>query len=110
MCAKFESELAELDPPDRKEMLESVGLKEPAAVGFGAAVRTTRWGSRVISRRGRRKSGRGPCRWGRPAAGAGGDSTDFERGFIRAEVYTLDDLETHKSESAIRSGVHRSNT
>ncbi len=29
--------------------------------------------------------------------------TDFERGFIRCEVYTLDDLEAHKTEAAIRA-------
>jgi ribosome-binding ATPase len=29
--------------------------------------------------------------------------TDFEKGFIRAEVYTLEDLETHKNEKAIRA-------
>ena len=34
--------------------------------------------------------------------GAGVIHTDFERGFIRAEVYTLDDLEEYKSEKEIR--------
>jgi hypothetical protein len=34
---------------------------------------------------------------------AGVIHTDFERGFIRAEVYTLDDLRQYKFESAIRS-------
>ena len=33
---------------------------------------------------------------------AGVIHTDFERGFIRAEVYTLDDLEIHESEKEIR--------
>ena len=35
--------------------------------------------------------------------GAGVIHTDFERGFIRAQIYSLDDLEVHKSESALRS-------
>jgi GTP-binding protein YchF len=34
---------------------------------------------------------------------AGVIHTDFEKGFIRAEVYTLDDLKHHKTESAIRA-------
>lgn len=34
---------------------------------------------------------------------AGVIHTDFEKGFIRAEVYTLDDLKTYKVESAIRA-------
>ena len=29
--------------------------------------------------------------------------TDFERGFIRAEVYTIADLQQHKSEQAIKA-------
>ena len=33
---------------------------------------------------------------------AGVIHTDFERGFIRAEVYSLDDLEEFKTEAAIR--------
>ncbi|TXT38433.1 MAG: GTP-binding protein YchF [Planctomycetota bacterium] len=33
---------------------------------------------------------------------AGVIHTDFEKGFIRAEVYTLDDLETYKGEKDIR--------
>jgi GTP-binding protein YchF len=34
---------------------------------------------------------------------AGVIHTDFERGYIRAEVYTLNDLKTYKTEAAIRS-------
>ncbi len=34
---------------------------------------------------------------------AGVIHTDFERGFIRAEVYTLEDLKQFKTEAAIRS-------
>jgi ribosome-binding ATPase YchF (GTP1/OBG family) len=29
--------------------------------------------------------------------------TDFERGFIRANIYTLKDLEQYKTESAIKA-------
>ena len=34
---------------------------------------------------------------------AGVIHSDFERGFIRCEVYTLEDLETYKSEKEIRA-------
>ena len=34
---------------------------------------------------------------------AGVIHTDFERGFIRAEVYSIADLEAHESESAIKA-------
>jgi len=33
---------------------------------------------------------------------AGVIHTDFERGFIRAEVFSVDDLQEYKSEKAIR--------
>ena len=33
---------------------------------------------------------------------AGVIHTDFERGFIRAEIYSVEDLEKHHSEKAIR--------
>ena len=35
--------------------------------------------------------------------GAGVIHTDFERGFIRCEIYTLPDLETYKTEKDIRA-------
>ncbi|MDO5577374.1 MAG: DUF933 domain-containing protein, partial [Fibrobacter sp.] len=34
---------------------------------------------------------------------AGVIHTDFEKGFIRADVYTLEDLEVYKSEVALRA-------
>ena len=34
---------------------------------------------------------------------AGVIHSDFEKGFIRAEIYTLEDLEKHKSEKEIRA-------
>jgi ribosome-binding ATPase YchF (GTP1/OBG family) len=34
---------------------------------------------------------------------AGVIHTDFEKGFIRAEIYTLDDLRKFKTESAIKA-------
>jgi ribosome-binding ATPase YchF (GTP1/OBG family) len=34
---------------------------------------------------------------------AGVIHSDFERGFIRAEIYSVDDLVAHKSEAAIKS-------
>lgn len=45
----------------------------------------------------------GPSRLGPPRPQAAGViHSDFERGFIRAEVYTLADLETYGSEKDIR--------
>ncbi|AMV20922.1 redox-regulated ATPase YchF [Planctomyces sp. SH-PL14] len=103
VCAKFESELAELDPPDRKEMLESVGLKEPALSALARAVYHT-LGQQSYFTAGEKEVRAWTVPVGATAPqGAGVIHTDFERGFIRAEVYALDDLEAHKSESAIRA-------
>jgi hypothetical protein len=66
--------------------------------------RTGRWACKAISRPEKRRSVRGPFRSARTAPQAAGViHSDFERGFIRCEVYTLDDLETYKSEKEIRA-------
>lgn len=103
VCAKLESELAELDEPDRSEMLESVGLQEPAlATVAREAYRTL--GMQSYFTAGEKEVRAWPVPVGATAPqGAGVIHTDFERGFIRCEVYTLEDLETYKSEKEIRT-------
>lgn len=102
VCAKIESEIAELDPEERTEMLEAVGLAEPAlAVLAREAYRTLGLESYFTA-------GEKEVRaWTIPAGATGPQAagvihSDFERGFIRVEVYTLEDLETHHTEAAIR--------
>ncbi len=103
VCAKLEAELAELDEADRAEMLQSVGLKEPA---LATVARET---YRTLGLQSYFTAGEKEVRaWTVPVGatapqGAGVIHTDFERGFIRCEVFTLDDLETYKSEKEIRS-------
>ena len=103
VCAKLEAELAELEEPDRSEMLESVGLEEPAlATVAREAYRTL--GLQSYFTAGEKEVRAWPVPVGATAPqGAGVIHTDFERGFIRCEVYTLDDLEKYKSEKEIRS-------
>ncbi len=103
VCAKLESELAELDEPDRKEMLESVGLTEPAlATVAREAYRTL--GLQSYFTAGEQEVRAWPIPIGATAPqGAGVIHSDFERGFIRCEVYSLADLEFYKSEKEIRS-------
>ncbi|MGL4514766.1 MAG: redox-regulated ATPase YchF [Lacipirellulaceae bacterium] len=102
VCARLEAELAELDPADRGEMLESVGLAEPA---LGLLARAA---YRVLGLQSYFTAGEKEVRaWTIPAGatapqGAGVIHTDFERGFIRVEVYSVDDLVEHKTEKAIR--------
>jgi GTP-binding protein YchF len=102
VCAKLEAELAELEEPDRSEMLNSLGLKEPA---LATVVRET---YRTLGLQSYFTAGEKEVRaWTVPIGatapqGAGVIHSDFERGFIRCEVYSLQDLETYKSEKEIR--------
>ncbi len=103
VCAKLEAELAELDEPDRSEMLESIGLTEPALATVARdAYRTL--GLQSYFTAGEKEVRAWTVSVGATAPqGAGVIHTDFERGFIRCEVYSLEDLEAHGSEKEIRN-------
>ncbi|SFI80098.1 redox-regulated ATPase YchF [Planctomicrobium piriforme] len=102
VCAKLESEIAELDEGDRLEMLQSVGLEEPALAYLArAAYQTLGLQSYFTAGPKEVRAWTIPIGATGPQA-AGVIHSDFERGFIRAEVYTLQDLETYKTEAAIR--------
>lgn len=102
VCAKIESELSQMPPAEQKEMLEALGLKEPALDAVAHAT------YRLLGLQSYFTAGEKEVRaWTVPVGAtapqaAGVIHTDFERGFIRAEVYTLGDLEKFKSEKAIK--------
>jgi ribosome-binding ATPase len=103
VCAKLEAEIAELDEADRGEMLAGAGLTEPAlAVLARAAYRTLGLQSYFTAGEKEVRAWTIPVGALAPQA-AGVIHTDFEKGFIRAEIYTLDDLEHFKSEKEIRA-------
>jgi GTP-binding protein YchF len=90
--AKFESELIELEPADATELLAESGQAEPgldtlAKVGFATL------GLQTFLTAGPKESRAWTIRrgWTAPQA-AGVIHTDFERGFIKAEVVTFADL------------------
>jgi GTP-binding protein YchF len=103
VCGKLEAELAELDPADRKEMLASMDLTEPALATLAReAYRLL--GLQVYFTAGPKEIRAWEIPVGATAPQAAGViHTDFERGFIRAEVYTLDDLKQYKTEAAIKA-------
>ncbi|HVZ39382.1 MAG TPA: redox-regulated ATPase YchF [Candidatus Kapabacteria bacterium] len=108
VCAKIESEIAELDEADRAAFLESIGLEEP---GLNAIIRT---GYKLLGLLTFFTAGEKECRaWTvrRGAAApeaAGVIHSDFERGFIRAEVQGYDDLRRLGSEQAMKeAGLYR---
>jgi GTP-binding protein YchF len=103
VCAKLEAEIAELEEPDRTEMLNSVGLAEPAlAVCAREAYRVL--GLQSYFTAGEQEVRAWPIPVGATAPQAAGViHTDFEKGFIRAEIYSLEDLEKYGSEKEIRA-------
>ena len=102
VCAKLESELIELDEADQKEMLETVGLEEPALASLARAA------YELLGLQSYFTAGEKEVRaWTIPIGATGPQAagvihTDFEKGFIRVEVYSVEDLEQYKSEKAIR--------
>jgi GTP-binding protein YchF len=102
VSGRIESEIAELDEPDRSEMLQSVGLKEPALAALARAA------YRLLGLQSYFTAGPKEIRaWTIPKGAtapraAGVIHSDFERGFIRVEVYSVDDLVRYEGEKAIR--------
>ncbi len=102
VCAKIESELSELPEADRNEMLASLGMTEPAlaAVARGAY---DLLGLQSYFTAGEKEVRAWTIHKGFTAPQAAGViHTDFEKGFIRAETYSVKDLNELKSEKAIR--------
>jgi GTP-binding protein YchF len=102
ISARLEAEIAELEEPDRSEMLKSVGLEEPALATLARA------SYRLLGLQSYFTAGPKEIRaWTIPVGAtapqaAGVIHSDFERGFIRMEVYSVDDLAQYGSEKAIR--------
>ena len=102
VCAGLEAELAELEPDDRGEMLESLGLAEPAIGPLARAVNSL-LGQTCFYTAGPKEVRAWIIPLGATAPEAAGTiHTDIERGFIRAECFHVDDLVQFKSEKAIK--------
>ncbi|WP_421742258.1 redox-regulated ATPase YchF [Cellulomonas sp.] len=101
--AKFESELVELEPDEAREMLadngqEEAGLDQLARVGFHTL------GLQSYLTAGPKESRAWTIHqgWTAPQA-AGVIHTDFQKGFIKAEVISFDDLVAAGSVAAARA-------
>ena len=102
VCARLEAELSELDEDERQEMLESLGLPEPALASLARAT------YELLGLQSYFTAGEKEIRaWTIPIGATAPQAadvihTDFERGFIRCETYSVDDLDELGSEKAIR--------
>jgi GTP-binding protein YchF len=102
--AKFEAELVELDDDEEaREMLADIGIAEPglevlARVGFETL------GLQTYLTAGPKEARAWTIRRGATAPEAAGViHTDFERGFIKAEIVSFDDLVAAGSTSAAKA-------
>ncbi len=102
ICGKIESEIAELGDEDKKSFLSDLGMEEP---GLNRVIRA---GYDLLGLQTYFTAGEMEVRawtiqkgWKAPQA-AGVIHSDFERGFIRAEVFHYNDLVKLQSEAKIR--------
>jgi ribosome-binding ATPase YchF (GTP1/OBG family) len=101
--AKVESELLELDEDSARELLETIGQHEPGLYALARAGFHT-LGLQTFLTAGPKEARAWTIRkgWTAPQA-AGVIHTDFERGFIKAEIVHYDDLVEAGSMAAARS-------
>ena len=102
VCAALEGEMAQLDDADRAEFLADLGLEEP---GLNRVIRAVYrlLGLQTYFTAGPQEVRAWTVRTGATAPQAAGViHTDFERGFIRAEVISYDDYMEHRGEQGAR--------
>lgn len=102
MCAKIEEELADLDDSEKEEFLKDLGIEDS---GLNNLIKET---YNILGLATFFTSGSDECRaWtfkkGMKAPQCAGTiHTDFERGFIKAEVISFEDLKNCGSELKVR--------
>lgn len=103
LAGKIEGEIMEMEDPEEQQMfMEEMGLTETGldrmiSTGYGLLELSTYFtaGEKETRAWTIPKNSKAP-------QAAGAIHSDFEKGFIRAEVYSLEDLVKHKTEAAIK--------
>jgi GTP-binding protein YchF len=102
ICNKIEAEIAELDDADKQEFLETLGMTEP---GLNRVIRA---GYKLLGLQTYFTAGVKEVRAWTVKIGATGPQaagvihTDFEKGFIRAEVIAYDDYVKYNGEAGAK--------
>ena len=102
MCAKLESELSELNDDDKKEMLNAIGIEES---GLDLLIKETYdlLGLKTFFTVGSDEVRAWTFKDGMTAKSCAGIiHSDFERGFIKAEVMSYEDLIKYGSEQKVK--------
>ena len=109
ICSQMEAEIIELDAEEREEFLKDMGVEEPglnrlirAAYELLGLITYFTAGQKEVRAWTISRNMKAP-------QAAGKIHSDFEKGFIRAEVYHCEDLFSLKTETAIKdAGKYRS--
>jgi GTP-binding protein YchF len=102
ICAKMESEIAEMDDADKKDFLAEIGQDEP---GLNRLIRSA---FKLLGLQTYFTAGEKEVRaWTVPIGATGPQAagvihTDFERGFIRAQTIAYDDFIAYKGEQGAK--------
>jgi len=102
VCAAIEAEIAQLEEADRADFLQELGLEEP---GLNRVIRAgyKLLGLQTYFTAGPKEVRAWTVRIGATAPQAAGViHTDFEKGFIRAEVIAYDDYVANKGEQGAK--------
>ncbi len=102
ICARLEEELSQLDPKERKEYLEELGLKDS---GLQRLIRASfeMLGLQTFLTTGEIETRAWTIKKGATAQEAAGEiHTDIQKGFIRAEVVSYEDMMTYKGRVGAR--------
>jgi GTP-binding protein YchF len=109
VCSKIEAEIAQLPAADRQMFMDELGLKETGLERVIVAA------YKLLGQWSYFTAGEDEVRAWTISAGfkgpqaAGVIHTDFEKGFIKADVYSYKDIDTFEKESALREkGLIRS--
>ena len=103
ISGQIEAELSEMDPEDRGDFLEDLGLEE-AGLNKLARAAYSLLGLQTYFTAGEKEIRAWTIPVGAKAPQAAGViHGDFERGFIRANVYSLSDLKAHSSEAGLKA-------
>jgi GTP-binding protein YchF len=103
ISGQVEAEVSELDAADRMAFLGALGLSE-AGLSRLAREAYKLLGLQTYFTAGEKEIRAWTFRRGAKAPEAAGViHTDFERGFIKAEVYSIEDLEQHRTEAGLKA-------
>ena len=102
ISAAIEAEISELEPDERDEFLADLGQTEPGLAKLARATYDL-LGLRTYFTAGPKEIRAWTIKQGMTAPQAAGViHTDFQRGFIRAEAYGLDELEQYGTEAKLK--------